>query len=300
MVLPRPVAKAEILNRSHMHSLIKKIKYSALSYTFYDLFLKLRADRAKAFIFVATTGRTGSTSLRTIFGGLPRCASFHEPYPLMANRCPPGVDRNRYYRDQFFRRKLPMIRMASLGRDYYVETSHQFVKHFAEYAIEALGSRIRILHLVREPIKVASSFFSLNSIPGISSRGQKYLLDPAAEDNIIRIDDLLSQQPFSHDFFRCVWYWYEVEARIKRLKKNHPHLKWHYMQTGDLNRPEALDAMFRSFELPLTIGNGVSSPVTENLKTERKIRHLASPEAQAMHQLLLERMEARYGPSFWR
>jgi hypothetical protein len=282
-----------------MGSIIKRIKYNFLSYALYDLFLRAAPDKTKAFIFVATTGRTGSTSLRTIFGGLSNCASFHEPHPLLGNKCPAGMDRTEYYKRQFYTRKLPIIRLSAFNRDYYVETNHQFVKHFAEHAIHAFGDRIRIIHLVRDPVKVASSFYSFNSVPGTTSKGRKYLLDPGAGDNLIQVGDLLETGEFSHDYFKCVWYWYEVETRVRKLRSNFPQVKWYQLQTEDLNRPEVLQEMFATFDLPAVAGSHVSASPRENLKTEKKLRTITRGEAESMHDSLLCQMETRYGRSFW-
>jgi hypothetical protein len=282
-----------------MHSVVKKIRYNSLSYCLYDLFLRMAPDKTKAFIFVATTGRTGSTSLRTTFNGLNNCASFHEPHPLLGNKIPAGANRHEYYKRQFYTRKLPIIRLSSFHRDYYVETNHQFVKHFAEHAINAFGDRIRIIHLVRDPVKVASSFYSFNSVPGITSKGKKYLLDPGAEDNLIQLGDLLSHEEFSHDFFKCVWYWYEVEARVRRLRNNFPEVKWFQLRTEDLNRPEVLQQMFARFDLPAAAGSHASASPRENLKTEKKLRNITPSEAERMHESLLRKMEERYGQNFW-
>jgi len=282
-----------------MSSISKKIKTSALTYGLYRLGVKLLPDRTRAFIFVATTGRSGSNSLTTILGVLKNCASFHEPHPLMGDNSPAGADRAAYYKKLFHQRKLPTILMASRRRDYYVETNHQFIKHFAEHAIDAFGDRIRIIHLVRDPIRVATSFFAINSVPGLSSKGRKYLLDPLAPDNLIQIQDLLGSPDFSHEFYRCLWYWYEVEARAKRIRSTFPKIKWHTLKTEELNDLDALKAMFKSLELPVTDDLSRVVSTRENTKAAKKLRNIDPKEAEQMHSRLLKEITKRHGSNFW-
>ena len=283
-----------------MASLAKRIRTSALTYSLFRWYLRFFPDRTRGFVFVATTGRSGTDSLSTVLNTLPNCASFHEPAPLMGDNSPPGSDRMSYYKKLFYQRKLPAIQMAARNHDYYVETNHQFIKHFADHAIAAFGDRIRIIHLVREPWKVASSFYMFDSIPGRTSLGRKYMLDPMASDNFIQIGDVLRKNEFSHDYYCCVWYWYETEARVKQLRIKSPQVKWHTMRTEDLNNLAALTEMFANLDLPVTSDLGRAVNTRKNEKTEKKKWSIDPQESERMHLRLLSEMESRYGTNFWK
>jgi len=51
-------------------------------------------------------------------------------------------------------------------------------------------------------------------VPG-TAPGNDWYIDWRAPTNRIQVPDLLKKGgPFDHDFYRCLWYWYEIEARI--------------------------------------------------------------------------------------
>ena len=46
-------------------------------------FLEWRCRSVRSFAFVASTGRSGTTTLARLFEDLPSCVALHEPYPAM-------------------------------------------------------------------------------------------------------------------------------------------------------------------------------------------------------------------------
>jgi hypothetical protein len=200
----------------------------------------------KSFVFVATTGRSGSKTLDYLCRQVPGCASFHEPLPEMNGEILRAYnDHDEQTMLRFFHDfKLPAIYKASLNQDFYVETNHTFIKCFADAAVEEFGDRLKVIHMVRDRHEVARSWLYRGSIPGKGEKGA-WLLDPFATRNIIPFDLLQIQDDrFHHDYFKCLWYWYEIEARTLQFKQHHPHISVYPLQTEDLNNPEVILPLF--------------------------------------------------------
>lgn len=201
----------------------------------------------KNFVFVATTGRSGSKTLFHLCKKIPNCAAFHEPPPEMNGEILRAYNQNndqmmlKFFKDF----KLPAIYKASINQDWYVETNHTFIKCFADAAVKEFGHRLKVIHMVRDRHEVARSWLNRGSIPGKSAKGE-WLLDPLAPRNLIRFNEILTQDKiFSHDYFKCLWYWYEIEARVEQFKQSYPQILVYTVKTDDLNRSDMVLPLFQ-------------------------------------------------------
>ena len=87
-------------------------------------------------------------------------------------------------------------------------------------------------------------------MPGKTDLGSRYLIDPHRSDNILPIGDVLDSDPnFTDDLYRCLWYWYEMEARVVRLTENYPGTPIIHLVTDDLNQPEQIQSLLRFLDL---------------------------------------------------
>jgi len=221
------------------------LKYLPPVVSTYKTYLRLRSRRVRDYLFVASTGRCGTESLMRILAVLDDTVALHEPYPPMRNTCPPDQTRAGYFHHRFDIMKSIYVRRAAMRHRHYVETNHQFIKSFADDAAEEFGDKLKVIHLRRAPVSTALSFYRLDSIPGRSLRGNLWLLDPADPENLIPLSDLLAPGGrLDHDFYRCLWYCYEVEARVRLFRVRHPELTMVELQTKDLNDLGKLMAMF--------------------------------------------------------
>jgi len=283
-----------------MTGLAGLLKYNRVSVGLYDWLLERRCREVEAYIFVATTGRSGSESLSKIFQAADRAVCFHEPYPLMYADYPNPSHKSEYFRSRFYGSKRINIKRAAAGNRYYVETNHQFIKNYADHAIAHFGDKIRVIHMVREPVKVAASFYAIDSIPGTSKTGKHYLLYPEHDDNLIQIADLLYDDPeFSHDLYKCLWYWYEIESRIKSYMERYPSVRWHTIRTDQLNDEPSLVDLFETLGIRYD-ADALKSLVgsRENTKSALKKQSVDLVEAEEMHQKLRAALAERFGDKF--
>jgi hypothetical protein len=205
----------------------------------------------KAYLFVATTGRSGTASLEKILSQIDGCIALHEGYPMMngyvmqeLNNNRPTAARNTY---NFIR--AINIRRSGIGYKYYAETNHMFIKSFNEFAIKDLANKLKVIHLVRDPIQVAKSITLLEHYPG-TEMGNNWYLDYRAPGNHIQISDLLDNDPkFSLPFYKSLWYWYEIESRVESMRERHKELPIYELTTENLNNAEALCKLLSDMNL---------------------------------------------------
>ncbi|PCJ93828.1 MAG: hypothetical protein COA46_02085 [Porticoccaceae bacterium] len=228
-------------------------KYTAkLINTYYETKLK----KLKSFIFIATTGRSGTLTLVDIFNQLDHCIALHEPYPAMHdNILNAAANGNHRLVENFYHiRKSVNIRRDAIGAEYYLEANHLFIKTFVKYAAEDFGSRLKVVHLVRNPTKVANSIYSLQDQPG-TTEGNRWWLDYHAPTNLISIPEILeNHDEFKHPYYKALWYWFETEARIAAWKKKLPQVPFIFFMTEDFNNEEKLSQLFKQLEIPIPSG----------------------------------------------
>lgn len=272
------------------------LKRNSVSLYMADKVLDLICNDVKSFIFVATTGRSGSNSLTKLFSLIEGVSSFHEPFPIMYNDYPLDKDKNKYF-EKIFRIKKIRIKKAAAGHNNYFESNHQFIKTFIDEAISCFGDKTKVIHLIREPYKVARSFYQINSIPGKTDRGKLWLLDPMSRENQIQISDLLyDSELFKHDLYKCLWYWYEVEARIKIFKKKYPNITFFKIEADEINNPEKVQMMFNALKVSADAQKVVQfQEIRENLKLSKKVNNIEVEECIEMNNKLFKEINNRYG-----
>jgi hypothetical protein len=256
----------------------------------------LRARPVEKLIFTATTGRSGTLTLARIFAGMPRCRAVHEPNPVMndeALRAASYGDKKAL--DRCYRIKSINILRAAAGYRYYLEANHLFIKSFIAYAARDFGSRLAVIHLVRPPVEVAMSIYRLRDQPGTEC-GNQWWLDYRAPLNRIRIADALDGDEFSHPFYKGLWYWFEIETRVRDWRLRLPTVPFVGFETGWLNNPERL------FALASTLGVAVDKPQIDSLigdsahgREEQKMIPPLSPDvAHGMLEHFVALLQRRY------
>ena len=264
-------------------------------------FLERQCRSVRSFAFVASTGRSGTTTLARLFEDIPNCVALHEPYPAMkSDYATDSADDAQLHCDRFQKVKRIQVLRAAKDLDFYLETNHQFLKNFALPAIDYFGNRLRVIHLRRDPVSVASSFYAIGSVPGKTELGSLYLIDPHRSDNVLPIGDVLdSDAMFADDLYRCLWYWYEMEARVVRLREQFPQVEMIHLATDDLNQPDCVGGLLGFLGLS-HLADSVLPKVglRANQKRDEKQRVVSREKADAMNEqlvgLLRDRFDARY------
>ena len=270
---------------------MRRLRYNPIIRSAYNVWLRLLTCGVKSYVFCATTGRSGTETLARLIDCAPNVAAFHEPYPKMKNDTPDRY--NLTLRDVFLLIKRNTIRKSSIGYKHYFESNHLFILNYADLAVSEFGKKVKIIHLRRDVVDVARSFFAIESIPGRTESGIKWMPHPFKKTNIIQLSEEL--QRLDHPFYSCLWYWYEVEARIQRFKQMYPWVPVYFIRTQDLNCRDKLKNMFEFFGFAWdedAINNVIGK--SHNVKPKRKKNVLGVSEAVEMNRILLNILKDRY------
>jgi hypothetical protein len=256
----------------------------------------LRSRTLERLIFTATTGRSGTLTLARIFSGIPGCRALHEPHPIMHYEVLQAASHgDSDALKRFYRAKSINILRAAAGYRYYLEANHLFIKTFIEHAARDFGNRLAVIHLVRPPLEVAMSIYRLQRPPGTHS-GDNWWLDYRAPLNRIRIADALDAGEFSHPFYKGLWYWFEIEARVQEWRQRLPATPFVRFETDWFNEPHRLHA------LALGLGIAVDRPLIDSLvgvkehtrEHQKLIAPLQPDEARRMFERFVALLQQRY------
>lgn len=220
-----------------MNNFLHHLKYNSLSSFLVKRYYQLRYNTSPQMIFVATTGRSGTMTLVDIFNNIPNCKAEHEPYPGMFDEVlkAKSSGNESFVHNLYWKVKSVNLWRSAAGYKHYFESNHLFIKTYIEYAVEDFGKKLTIIHLVRDPVKVANSIYALQDFPG-TTEGNKWWLDYKASNNFINITHDLDTHPeFKHPFYKGLWYWYEIEARVKHWKQRLPNVHFINFKTEDFN-----------------------------------------------------------------
>ena len=241
-------------------------------------------------LFVATTGRSGSGLLAALLSRAEGVVAYHEARPIMNGRA--VADRNAgrdgYAHDLYWYRKSLRIRWAGAGHRVYAETNHLFITAFADWATEDFGSRLRVIHLRRRRRAVARSIYLLGTLP--DHGGRHWYLDYRAGRNLLNMASHLQTPAFSHEYYKCLWYWHEIEARVEAYRRQYPQIEVIDADFEDLVCEETAHLMMERLGLVVS-----KEAVTEVLR--KPVNPKSNVKADLGRRLSLDetrRMEARF------
>jgi len=279
MLLKKVIKKIEIV--------MSKILIPPISNLFAFSLKKFTTPYEKVF-YVASTGRSGTDSLSKLFEVIPNFYSTHEPKPAMNDF--EMIEKNNGnaipMKKLYHNSKSNMIRLGQLKhKKYYLEANHIFIKGFIEEVVEDFGDKLEVIHLYRDPVKVAKSILELQRVPS-TARGNEWYLDYKAKNNIIQIEDELnSNDDFKHDYYKCLWYWYEIEARTFFYRNKYRTIRFIDFKTENLNNYDDIVSLLNKLEITYdseTIKSIVG--IKHNQKKSNKTELLSSEAAEEMHE----------------
>ena len=181
------------------------------------------------YLFCINPGRSGSQFLAELLATDPQVAAFHEAAPKMNADTLRLVERQPYADTYAARRHKAdacraLLLAAGPAKRVYAETSHMFIKTFADVAMRefnpARGEHVGILILRRELSRVVKSFVEL----GIYTPRNPYWPDwmPSVEACTRAIEPAAPEATLT-SVERTVTYLVDIEARAQRFRREYPH-----------------------------------------------------------------------------
>jgi hypothetical protein len=252
--------------------------------------LRQECKNVERFIFCATTGRSGTKTLSAVLAAGQSVVSTHEPFPAMNSHVlrAAAAGRQRPVRLAWSRLKVPNVLKAARGHRVYAETNHQFVKVFADFAYEEFGTRLAVIHLVRDRLAVAQSMYEIGQVPGTPA-SSRWLPDPAAPTNVVPFE-MASARGLTHPLHRCLWYCLETEARADALRRRlTPECTWVEINVDELSSKHGLERLDEALDLRLQDNAPELGRKRFNRKPKRERRRLSSDEAAQLYRPFIDR-----------
>jgi len=262
-------------------SFLKLIVLALAHIIIFPIYLFL--SKYDSYIFVLTTGRSGSNNLSNLFKNSNYVNANHEAYPIINNNY---NFKNQYLKFwngfTFYFVKVPKILLShKKGNKIYLETNHLFLKSFSDAAVKVFKNKIKLIYLVRQSHLVAKSIYEIGRIPG-TVRGDKWYLNPYKKENRLNFQEIFNRVNDTNkeefkDFYKCCWYWYEIEARAIEFKEKHK-LPFLELKTSELNDPKTLLVKINE-KLNLNIPQSEITlnlkKVGKNLKADEKVEKIS-------------------------
>ena len=237
-------------------------------------------------IFSTNTGRSGSEFLSLLLDATPTISAAHERMPQMTGHWLREVGHlgfeatfeARQQKVEVIRKDFEELRPSEI----YADTSHMFVKTFADVVFDAFEHHtISIIDLRRDPIDVARSFFALDYFGPRNKEWPNWMFPPTAAFAPFRLQADQIQSQFDLIFGYLVG----IAARTRHLRSLTPQANWIDLELNDLSTSEGAQRLFEQLRVkpPMDLTQVLSKKA--NLKTARKniINQDVSTEVVAAH-----------------
>lgn len=201
-------------------------------------------------VFAASPGRSGTEYLARLLGTAKRTKSFHEGAPTMAGEplravAYRGLEAS-YDRRQFKAEALKFQLKNLPSQGVLVETSHMFVKTFADIALDEFNhDRIAIVHLQRPLLPLLASMMGLGWFTGHAPAWRDWLIPPTAPHSRFPITPDRITGPLD----AALGYILDSAIRARDLRMATPNVKWVDLTIEQpLEREDAI-ALFEKLDL---------------------------------------------------
>lgn len=234
-----------------------------------------------SYIFVATTGRSGTNQLVELLNCCDGVGAEHEPEPQLNGRPLRWLMKERPGAGFLFPRwKASRIaeRRTRLGCQLYGDISHLFIKAYPGVVSLLDPSRCVVVWLRREPEAVIKSFYEIACIPG-EKWGNHWLGNPAWPGAAFKLTP-------ENDYEAVAWHVLETELRAKRFRAESSKCLHLELDFKDLVDPETMHAWLTRHGLRPNASFDDVAKRRANDKAGQKVRRADPAEiARAMKRL---------------
>jgi hypothetical protein len=157
------------------------------------------------------------------------------------------------------------------------ETSHMFIKTYADVVVERFGERMKVIHLRRTPAQVLKSFVELRYFTEENPAWKNWMISPLANTRAIEpLPDLETRG--SIDW--CIAYLLDIEARAQRFQVQYPFIPVYTTTLAALNERDEVKRLFDWLALKPTAHTWQvqGKPVNERKKRKAEFNYSFSIE----------------------
>jgi hypothetical protein len=241
-------------------------------------------------VFCINSGRAGSEYLANLLNTAANGYFEHEPEPQMIGQVlrlaenypyPDTVSDRRFKAETLVAKENQLIqqypRMAAWG-----ETSHMFIKTYADVVVERFGERMKVIHLRRSPAQVLKSFVELRYFTEENPAWKSWMISPLA---LTRAIDPLPNLKTRDSIDWCIAYLIDIEARAQRFKAEYPFIPVYTTTLAALNDRSEVQRLFDWLAL---------TPTAQTWKAQGKpVNERARRKADFNHQYTVEQAQSR-------
>jgi hypothetical protein len=201
-------------------------------------------------VFSANSGRVGSAFLASLLDASPDVVSGHERPPQMVGPWlrrvafePPHVSFDaRLVKADALRGELRLMATKQV----YVDSSHMFVKTFADVVFEEFQhQRLSVVVLRRNIINVAKSFFELDFFGPGGGHWPAWMISPTAPESAFP----LSAEEITDQFDLIFGYLADIENRTERLRQETPAVNWVDARLEEITTLRGATELFKQLSL---------------------------------------------------
>ncbi|NCG36504.1 MAG: hypothetical protein GWP48_03125 [Actinobacteria bacterium] len=222
-------------------------------------------------VFSANSGRVGSAFLASLLGASENVLSGHERPPQMVGPWlrrvafePPHVSFDvRRVKADALRGELGLMK----AKQVYVDSSHMFVKTFADVVFEEFQhQRLSVVALRRNIIDVARSFFELDFFGPSGGQWHGWMIPPTAPESTFP----LAAEEIADQFDLIFGYLADIENRTERLRQETPAVNWVDARLEEITTLRGATELFEQLSLkpPAKLEKAIATTI--NTRNARK------------------------------
>ena len=200
-------------------------------------------------IFCINTGRAGSQYLQSLLATAERTAALHEPVPTMSGGALREAMEHGSPSPTLVNAKLDAIddRACSLPPGWtYAETTHMFIKTFADGAVERWTDSVRVVHLRRNLVDTLQSFVNMGYFSDRNRAWDKWMHRVPSELSRLRVDVMYEEMD---PVDRAIAYLLDIERQAAVFRTRYPHIVVVEATLESLQHPKHVDDLMSELGL---------------------------------------------------
>lgn len=233
-------------------------------------------------VFAASPGRSGTEHLARLFGTAKRTVAHHEATPTMTGMWLRRIayeDPARSYDERSMKCDALRLELEHVpDGGLYVDTSHMFIKSFADVVVDSFDHRQITILVPRRPlVQLAASMLSLGWFSSLAPAWPDWLLPPTCPESRFPI----SPDEVTGRLDLIIGYVMDSELRTRELRERTPDIDWIDLDVNRIGEETIVRGLFERLLTGPTDATWAVTSRSANVKVvEKRQRQAGIPAAQ--------------------